>query len=120
MKKVLIVEDEEAILEALEAKFTAEKFKVARAKNGLEGLDVFSSFKPDLILLDILMPIMDGVTMLKKLRASEKGKKVPVIILTNLSDDEKVAEALAAGSHEYLVKSNWKIDDVVKKVKEKI
>ena len=75
---------------------------------------------PDLILLDIIMPVMDGMTMLKKLRADEWGKKAEVIILTNLGDNEKVAEAMSQGSFDYLVKSDWNIADVAELVKKKL
>lgn len=120
MKKILIVEDEEAILEILETKFKLEKFETLRAKDGQEGLKIALQEKPDLILLDIIMPKMDGLTVLEKLKADEVGKNIPVIILTNLSDDQKVEEAVSAGKYEYLIKSDWKIEDVVKEVKNKL
>ena len=71
------------------------------------------SEKPDLILLDIVMPVMDGLSMLGELK---KISNVPVIILTNLSDEEKLAEALEKGSHDYLVKSNYSLQDVINKI----
>ena len=74
--------------------------------------------QPDVILLDIIMPKMDGITMLKKLREDAWGKEAKVILLTNLSSNEKLAEVTAQGSHEYLVKTDWKIEDVVTKVRE--
>lgn len=82
--------------------------------------DVALLWHPDLILLDIVMPKMDGMTMLAQLREDEWGKTARVITLTNLSDTEKVAEAIEHGSYEYLVKSDWKIEDVVAKVREKL
>ena len=120
-KKILIVEDETALLNILYNKLTREGFEVLSANNGEEGLEMAIKNRPDLILLDIVMPVMDGITMLKKLRTeSEWGKDVKVIMLTNLSDSEKVAEAVLYGFHSYLVKSDWKIEDVVKKVREKL
>jgi len=121
--KILIVEivdDELSLLEVLTDKFSKEGFKVLRAKNGKDGLKVALTEHPDIILLDIIMPVMDGMTMLKKLREDEWGKDAKVIILTNLSDNEKTAQALADGSNDYLVKSDWKIEDVVKKVEERL
>ena len=115
-----IVEDELSLLEVLTDKFSKEGFKVLRAKNGKDGLKVALTEHPDIILLDIIMPVMDGMTMLKKLREDEWGKDAKVIILTNLSDNEKTAQALADGSNDYLVKSDWKIEDVVKKVEERL
>ncbi len=122
-KKVLIVEiveDEISLLNVLSEKFKNEGFGVLEAKNGQEGLKIALAEHPDMILLDIIMPVMDGMTMLKKLREDAWGKDAKVIILTNLSDNATVAEAGSFESHEYLVKSDWKIDDVVAKVKEKL
>lgn len=117
---ILIVEDEVALREALKDKLERENFEIVEAKNGQEGLQVCESVKPDLILLDIVMPVKDGLTMLKELRETDWGKNLPVILLTNLSDNEKVAEALASGSHDYLVKSDWKLEDVVERIRERL
>lgn len=120
MKKILIIEDEPSLAEALKEKLTKEKFDVAVAKDGQEGLTMSLKIKPDLILLDIVMPVMDGLTMLEKLRQDKWGKKVPVIILSNLNEADKTAEAMKSGVYDYLVKSDWKLEDLVKKVREKI
>jgi len=119
-KTILIVEDETSLRHALRDKLTRENFAVLEAKNGEEGLEVALREHPDLILLDIVMPKMDGITMLKKLREYLWGKSAKVIILTNLSDNEKVAEAMRQETFEYLVKSDWKIEDVVAKVRERL
>lgn len=119
-KKILVVEDEPSLLGALQNKLTQEGFEFIEAQNGQIGLEKALAEKPDMILLDIIMPVMDGLTMLNKLREDEWGKKVPVIILTNLSDDEKVMEAVKQGSYDYLIKSNWSIDEVIRKVKERL
>lgn len=119
-KKILVVEDELSLLQALELKLTKEGFHVVSAHNGQEGLAVAIQEHPDLILLDIIMPIMDGLTMLKKLREYPPAKDTPVIILTNLTGSEKVAEALENESFDFLVKSDWRLEDVVKKVREKL
>jgi len=120
-KKVLIVEDEEDLREAMVDKLTREGFQVNEAKNGEEGLEVASKEHPDLILLDIVMPKMDGMTMMKKLRETNTwGKEVPIILLTNLSaDEEKIIQSIVENEPSYyLVKSDWKIGDVVQKVRE--
>lgn len=119
-KKVLIVEDEEDILEVLTDKLTREKLSVSVARDGDEGLVRAFSDKPDLILLDIVMPRVNGLDMLVKLRADDWGKNVPVILLTNLSaTEEKIIKAIIEYRPVfYLVKSDWKIDDVARKVKE--
>ncbi len=118
--KILIVEDDIDLLEVLKNKFTAEKFTVIQAADGKIGLEKAFVNHPDLILLDIVMPVMDGLTMLHKLREDSWGKNVPVILLSNLSDEAKIAEAMKHGVYDYLVKADWNIDDVVKKVRAKL
>jgi DNA-binding response OmpR family regulator len=117
--KLLIVEDERTILNALSLKFEKENFKVSTARNGEEGLKMALKTKPDLILLDIVMPVMDGMTMLKHLRKDKWGKTAQVIVLTNLSDST-VAEALENNVYDYLLKADWNISDVVRKVRERL
>lgn len=119
-KTILIVEDDKQLNEILSKKFIKEGFRVLNAFNGEEGLGIYMKENPDLILLDIIMPIMDGVEMLRKVRRKEDGKHVPVIVLTNLSEADKTAESLEHGVFDYLVKSDWKLDDVVMKVKERL
>jgi two-component system alkaline phosphatase synthesis response regulator PhoP len=120
MKTILIVEDEQGLLRVLKDKLEEEGFSVLIARNGLEGLNISMEKHPDLILLDILMPVMDGITMLKRLRQDVWGKDVSVMLLTNLSQEEKIADAVELGTFEYLIKSDWSIADVVKKIKEKL
>jgi two-component system, OmpR family, response regulator ArlR len=115
-KKILIIEDEKPMARALELKLTHAGFDVLEAKNGEEGLDVALREHPDLILLDIIMPVMDGVTMLNKLRHDSWGTKVAVIMLTNLSGAED-SLMRSSGSLDYIVKSDWKIEDVVAKIR---
>lgn len=119
-KKILVIEDEAPLLQVLIDKITSEGFSVLGAKNGEEGLELALKEHPDLILLDIIMPVMDGMSMLYELRKDPWGNSVPVILLTNLSDAERVAEALRLKVYDFLVKSDWKLEDLVKKVKEKL
>ena len=120
-QKILIVEDEAPLRNAVSDILSFEGFTIFQGKNGQEGLDVALAQQPDLILLDLMMPVMDGLTMLEKLRQSNDwGKHVPVILLTNINDPEKVAQATQAGSYDFLVKSDWNIEDVVKKIKTKL
>lgn len=117
-KKVLIVEDEAPLRNAVSDILTFEGFTVFQAKNGQEGLDIALREHPDLTLLDLMMPIMDGLTMLEKLRQDQAwGAQAAVILLTNINDPEKVAQATEAGSYDFLVKSDWNIEDVVRKIK---
>lgn len=119
-KTILIVEDETPLRNALRDRLIREGFITLEAKNGQEGLEIALSQHPDLILLDILLPVMDGITMFKKLHADPWGKDAKVIVLTNLNDNKMVADAIALGSHDYLVKSDWKIEDVIKVVRDKL
>lgn len=118
-----VVEDELSQRKALTDKFTREGFKVLEARNGEEGLKIALDEKPDIILLDLVMAHMDGMTMLKKLRAENSwGQSVPVILLTNLSaDNDAMIQGIAETSPAYyLMKANWTINDVVEKVKERL
>ena len=115
---ILIVDDEISLREALRDKLEYEGFIALEAKNGEEGLAIALKSHPDLILLDIVMPVMDGISMLKKLRDDSWGKNSKVLMLTNLDGDGKVADAVIWGTHDYLVKSDWKLEDVVIKIRE--
>ncbi len=118
MKKILIVEDEIPLLKALADRFTREGFTALEAKDGLEGLSLAQQEHPDLILLDIIMPGMDGMEMLEKLKLNPESKDIPVILLTNIGDTSKILNALEAGAESYLIKANVKLEDVVNKVKQ--
>lgn len=118
--KILIVEDEKIMQELLVTRFSKESiFKLYTANNGQEGL--YSAFAnvPDLILLDIRMPVMDGITMMKELKKDLRGQGIPIIFLTNYDTDEKMLGDISEGKPSfYLIKSNTSMDEVVKKVKE--
>lgn len=119
-KKVLIVEDEESLLEVISQKLSSEGLFVLKAKDGVEGLAMSLKHHPDMILLDILMPKMNGIEMLKHVRRDPWGKTAKVMLLTNLSAAEKSAEASETGVSDYLVKTDWKLADVAKKVKRRL
>jgi DNA-binding response OmpR family regulator len=114
---VLIIEDEKLLLQALVCKFTQEGFTVFSASNGQSGLELARKKHPDIILLDLIMPVMDGMTMLRQLRQDKWGKDVNVIFLTNLSDAEKTNESAGLGVHNYLIKCEISLDDIVQKVR---
>jgi len=117
---ILLVEDEGSVRLALSDKLKREGFEILEAKNGNKGLEIALEKRPSIILLDIIMPKMNGIEMLRKLReANEWGKKVPVIILTNLTADNDITWAVAKDEPAYyLIKSDWDIDSIVAKVKE--
>ena len=117
-KTILIVEDEVSLREALKLKLEKEEYLVLEAENGKEGLDLALTTHPDLILLDIIMPVMDGISLFHELRKDDWGKSANVLILTNLSDLEKMAIATEQNSSGYLIKSDWKINDLMIKVRE--
>lgn len=119
-KTILIVEDEKPMIQALREKLTDANYNVWVAENGKDGLELAKKKKPDLILLDIIMPVMDGITMLQKLRKDNWGKKVKVMILTNLSDVSKADEASDFNVLDYLIKTDWTLEDLLKKVEEAI
>lgn len=119
-KSILLIEDESSLRNAIADILEFEGFSVTHAKNGGEGLDLAFKEHPDLILLDLLMPVMDGFTMLEKLRADEKwGKNAPVILLTNVTEKDRVRD-LVDLSTDYLIKSDWIIEDIVKKIRQRI
>lgn len=125
MKKILIVEDEKIMLKALADKFITEGFEVIKAEDGKKGLKAALLEKPDMILLDILLPEMDGMEVLKKLRADKWGAQAKVILLTNVNDAEIVASGAQYGAgngevYEYLIKTDWTLDEVVGKVKNRL
>lgn len=119
-KTILVVEDEEDMLRVLIKRFSEEGFNVLKAKNGKEGLERALKKSPDLILLDLILPEINGVAMLKELRKDSWGKNIPVIILTNLTNMGITAEVLSSGVYDFLVKTDWKLEDVVRKVKERL
>lgn len=119
-KKILIVEDEEAVQRAIAEALINQSFATLAAKDGEEGLNIALTQHPDLILLDILMPKMDGMIMLQKLRKDEWGKKVPVIILTNVNPNSSyvINSVLNNEPAYYLVKADVKLEGIVDKIKE--
>lgn len=116
-KKILVVEDSKSYLFVISESLRGAGFAVATAENGEEGLEAAKSEKPDLILLDITMPKMDGIAMAKKIR--ETDVKVPIIFLTNMSDMKHVSEAMESGK-DYIVKADASVDDIVARVKDKL
>jgi len=120
-KTILIVEDEAPMLAALSKKFKNKGFKTIEAGDGEEGLKAALKNHPDLVLLDIIMPKIDGMTVMKKIREDKRwGADVPIIMLTNLSDPESVSEAANYKVFDFLVKTDWRLDDIAKLVQDKL
>lgn len=118
VKKVLIVEDDALLSQALATKFKHEGFEVFTAANGQIGLDTAIAQNPNIIILDIMMPVMDGETMLHKLRQIPKFMNLPVVVLTNSGDIKTMQQTkVYDNANDYLVKTSVTTDDVVEKVK---
>jgi len=120
MKKILIIEDETALLYALQSQLGVEGFQTFVAADGEKALSLAFSEKPDLIVLDIVLPKVDGWTVLKKLKSSPQTKSIPVVIISNLSDDASRARGIELGAKDYLAKINYSISDLVDKIKKLI
>lgn len=121
-KKVLVVElveDEESMRKILKEELTDEGFKVLESGDGEDGLEIALREHPDLILLDLKMPKMDGIEMLKKLRTDPWGSTAKVVVLTIFKENEKIAEVLESGGYDYITK-NGGIEHVVESIKEKL
>jgi DNA-binding response OmpR family regulator len=121
-KIILIAEDEKSLRDALDLKLVSSGFSIIEAKNGEEGLEFSLKEHPDLILLDISMPKMDGMTMLKKLRVDDWGKNVPVIMLTNISGDtdEMNKNITDLEPTYYFLKTDKSMGEIIEKIKERL
>jgi len=115
-KKILVIEDEATLQKALNEVLSEEGYEVVSSLDGLRGLELAKEEIPDLILLDIILPKMDGFEVLKKIKEDDKTSQIPVIILTNLSDINDIQKALDLGATTYLVKADFHIEDVLKKI----
>lgn len=118
MTKIAIIEDDPTISQMYRMKFEADGFEVELADNGKRGIEMVESFSPDLMLLDLQMPEMDGPTALAEIRKHDWGKSIPVIILTNMGEEESPASLKALGIHSYIVKADLTPSQVVAQVKE--
>lgn len=116
--KVLIIEDDAFLHELCKKKFIKEGYQVISAFNGTDGLVKAPQEKPDIILLDLLLPEMDGLDLLKQLKEQTETKNIPVIITSNYSDRERVQKGLDLGAKDYIIKAHFTPDDIVKKADE--
>ena len=118
MAKILFIEDEPTLQKTLGDVLVKQGYEIRAAFDGQEGLKVAREFKPDLILLDLILPKMDGFAVLKELKNDANLKDVPVIVLTNLEGTADVEKVLEYGATTYLVKANYDLPEVVAKVKQ--
>ncbi|MBI3633384.1 MAG: response regulator [Candidatus Vogelbacteria bacterium] len=118
-KTILIVDDEKSIRDPIVDVLKQNDFLTLEATNGKEAVEVALDKHPDLILLDIIMPVMDGMVAFKKIREDKWGRKVPVIILTNLSatEEKMIHDMVECKPLHYLIKSDWSLAEIIKQVK---
>jgi len=117
MATILFIEDEKNLQKTFRDLLESEGYKMISAMNGEEGLQEARENKPDLILLDLILPKMHGFEVLKKFKNDEATKNIPVIILTNLEGTDDVQKALEMGVTTYLVKSDYELSEILNKIK---
>ncbi len=117
-KKILIVEDDSVLQKALQEFLVGEGFEISSALDGEEGVTMSKAKKPDLILLDIILPKKDGYEVLKEVKADPETKNIPIVLLTNLGSLNDVEKALEMGATTYLIKADYKLEEISRKIKE--
>jgi len=118
MRKILLIEDDPFLGEMYTDKFAQSGFKIDVATDGKEGMNKIKKSRPDLILLDVVLPKMDGFEILKELKKDSKLEKIPVVLLTNLGQKNEIEKGLSLGAEEYIIKAHFTPTAVVAKVKE--
>lgn len=117
-KQVLIIEDDPLLIKMYKTKLLNEGFEVLTAADGQEGLGLALKHFPDAIILDVMMPKLSGLDMLKKLSKDPKASQIPVVIISNLSQSDEAQKAQELGAKEYLIKANFTPKEVIEKVKQ--
>lgn len=118
--KILIVEDDQFLVKIYQTKLESEGFDIELALDGEEGIEKAAKFMPELILLDLILPKMNGFEVLKKLKTDEKTKNIPVIVLSNLGQESDVKQGMELGAVDYLIKSDHSINEIIDKIKSKL
>lgn len=115
--KILVVEDDDFLLQMYTTKLETENFKVLTAMNGNEALRTTEKDNPDLILLDLNLPEMDGFEVLKELKSKSETKDIPVLVLTNFAQKDDIDRCLDLGAEDYLIKAHFVPSEVIEKIK---
>ncbi|HTX87040.1 MAG TPA: response regulator [Candidatus Nanoarchaeia archaeon] len=116
--KILLVDDDPMVVRMYQRKLTLDGFNLALAYNGEDGLAALKKDQPDIILLDIMMPKMNGIEMLKKVKADQATKNIPVVILTNLGDrEEDIQKSRELGACDYWVKANTPLKEITERIR---
>ncbi|MFH0873489.1 MAG: response regulator [Candidatus Komeilibacteria bacterium] len=116
-KRILIVEDDDFLVQMYATKLELENFQVYLAMDGAKGLKIATKEKPDLILLDLLLPIMSGFDVLEELKKNPETKNIPVLVLTNYGQKEHIDRCLSLGAEDYLIKAHFVPSEVVDRIK---
>ena len=116
MNKILIVEDDTFISRMYEAKLVNLGYEAKIAENGQDGLRVMQEWLPDLVLLDLILPILDGFEFLKQIKADNNLKNIPIIVLSNLDQKENIEKGISLGASDYIIKAQFTPSEVVEKI----
>jgi len=116
-KNILVIEDDDFFRELLRKKLLSGDFNIIEAVDGERGIEIIQKRKPDLVLLDLLLPNMDGFEFLSKMKLDPNTSSIPIIILSNLGQHEDIERGLKLGANDYLIKSQFDIDQVIGKIK---
>lgn len=115
--KIAVIEDERFLREAIKDKLEREGFEVKEAINGQEGIKIIREEKPDLILLDLIMPVKSGFEVLEEIKKEESLKDIPVVVLSNLGQESDIEKSKELGAFDYLIKADFKMKEIVEKIK---
>lgn len=118
--RILIIEDEEILLKVLKDRFEKSGFEVEIAADGEQAMPAVKRFQPDIILLDLILPKKDGFAILQELKADAELRPIPVIVLSNLSQDEDIKKAFKMGAVDYFVKTQHSSEEIVERVKNRL
>ncbi|MEA1936921.1 MAG: response regulator [Patescibacteria group bacterium] len=116
--KVLIIEDDSYIMEMYKIKFAYSGFEVISASDGEKGLKILEKERPDIILLDVIMPKKDGFSVLKEIKSKPAIKEIPVVLLTNLGQRENIEKGFELGAVSYIIKAHFTPSEIVEKIKD--
>lgn len=116
-KKILIMEDDPFIAKMYVKKLIKQGYIAKQADNGIEGIDMMQIFLPDLVMLDIIMPQMDGFEVIRKLKQDKKFNKIPIIVLSNLGEREHIEKCLALGADDYIIKAHFTPEEAIARIK---
>jgi CheY-like chemotaxis protein len=119
-KKILLIEDEKIMIGLLEKKLTREGYDVSVAENGEEGLEMMRKLKPDIVLLDIIMPKMGGFEVMEEMNKDPELKKIPIVIISNSGQPIELGKARELGARDWLIKTEFDPQEVLEKVKKQI